>query len=126
MLLTAPTDWLHELASGPIATPWGKMMQAEYPPEEMDKVYHRLEPKYGHTVTYAFLIAAPLLAERLAIAAYKQENPMIAPVAPEVLDCQEACAIVSKEMAPQQLSSQQIGQVIELLQTDETMQPLNK
>ena len=85
MLMTAPVDWLNELAEGPIRTEWGLMMQAENPAEEADEVYKRLKEQYSQKVALAFEIVAPLLAERLAIAEYKLKNPAIEPVAPEVL-----------------------------------------
>ena len=122
MLMTAPVDWLNELAEGPIRTQWGLMMQAENPAEEADEVYKRLKPKYGHKVAFAFGVAAPLLAERLAIAEYKMKNPAIEPVAPEVLTYPEALAIATREVWDMTLTEQQ--QVLDLLKTDETMQVL--
>ena len=38
MMMTAPVDWLNELAEGPIRTQWGLMMQAESPAEEAVEV----------------------------------------------------------------------------------------
>ena len=122
MLMTAPVDWLNELAEGPIRTQWGLMMQTENPAEEADEVYKRLKEQYGQKVAFAFEIAAPLLAERLAIAEYKLKNPAIEPVAPEVLTYPEALAIATREVWDMTLTEQQ--QVLDLLKTDESMEVL--
>ena len=125
MLMTAPASWLNELAKGTIKTEWGKLMQAKDPAQETsEKVYSRLEPKVGHSVALTFEIAAPLLAERLAIAEYKKKNPRIAPVAPEVLSYQEALELASMEVPG--LTTAEKQKVLDLLKTDESMQPLSE
>ena len=123
MLLMAPKDWLRELAKGTIKTQWGDMMKAENPPEETDKVYNRLRQKYNHKTVYVFLIAAPLLAERLAIAEYKAINPRIEPVAPEVLSYQEALSIAIPEVMS--LTEEEEADALHLLKTDETMKVIH-
>lgn len=124
-LMQAPVPWLHELAKEEIRTQWGEMMKTENPAETVSqKVYKRLEPKYGHKVAYAFDLAAPLLAERLAIAEYKKKNPRIEPVAPEVLSYQEALETIMPEVGT--LTMDERRQVLTLLKTDETMQNLKK
>ena len=123
MLMTAPASWLNELAEGPIKTQWGQMMAEENPAEEASQnVYSRLEPKVGHKVAFAFEIAAPLLAERLAIAEYKLKNPAIEPEAPEVLSYQEALETAMMEVWG--LTTEERQQILNLLKTDESMKEL--
>ena len=125
MLMTAPASWLNELAKGTIKTEWGKLMQAEDPAQETSrKVYSRLEPKAGHEVALAFETVAPLLAERLAIAEYRKRNPRIEPVAPEVLSYQEALELATMEVPG--LTTAEKQQILHLLKTDKSMQPLKK
>ena len=125
MLMTAPASWLNELAQGDIKTPWGEMMQAENPAEEAStNVYKRLEPNVGHSAAFAFETVAPLLAERLAIAEYKQVNPSIAPIAPEILNYQEALSLASMEVPD--LTAKDKQNVLHLLKNDSSMQPLKR
>ena len=123
-LMEAPIDWLHELAKGTIRTQWGDMMKAPDPSREAsEKVYNRLKPKYGHSVAFGFKIAAPLLAERLAIAEYKQKNPQIEAVAPEVLSYQEALEIAMRETLP--LTTEEKDAMLQLLKSDESMKVIH-
>lgn len=125
MLMTAPAGWLNELAQGSIKTMWGELMKAENPAQEAsEKVYERLEPKVGHSAAFAFETVAPLLAERLAIAEYKQVNPSIAPVAPEILNYQEALSLASMEVPS--LTAEDKKTLLQLLKNDTSMQPLKK
>lgn len=121
MLMTAPVDWLHELAKGTIKTQWGQMMKAEDPAAETDKIFLRLEKDKNNTTwgIQGFMLTAPLLAERLAIAEYKKKNPMIAPVAPEILTYQEALEIALQEY--QVMNKKDLTNLAHLLQTDESM-----
>ncbi|HJE83192.1 hypothetical protein [Megasphaera stantonii] len=122
-LLTAPTPWLHDLAKGPIKTNWGKLLKADDPAEAMDKEFHRLKKEgYNLWATSAYLDVGLLLAERLAIAEYKLKNPMITPVAPEVLSYQEALELALKEY--QAMSREDLQTLLKLLQTDELMKPI--
>ena len=124
-LMTAPVDWLHELAKGTIKTQWGQMMKADDPAEEVtEKVYHRLRMAYSDKVVFAFETVAPLLAERLAIAEYKLKNPRIEPIAPEVLSFQEALEIAMTEVW--HLTTEDKRKILYLLKNDESMQPLKK
>ena len=110
---------------GTIKTEWGKLMQAEDPAQETSrKVYSRLEPKVGHEVELAFETVAPLLAARLAIAEYRKRNPRIEPVAPEVLSYQEALELATMEVPG--LTTAEKQQILHLLKTDKSMQPLKK
>ena len=125
MLMTAPAGWLNELAQGDIKTMWGELMKAENPAQEAsEKVYGRLEKKHGHSVAFAFETVAPLLAERLAIAEYKQLDPSITPVAPELLNYQEALSLASMEVPS--LTAQDKKTLLQLLKNDTSMQPLKK
>ena len=122
-LMYAPVEWLNDLAKGTIKTAWGDMMKTKDPGAEGSKVYERLEPKYGHNVAFGFGIAAPLLAERLAIAEYKLKNPQIEAVAPEVLSYQEALEIAMRETLP--LTTDEEDAILKLLETDETMKVIH-
>ena len=122
---SAPASWLNELAKGPIRTVWGDMMKTEFPAAGEDEVAARLKKK-GVTDTFViagFLIAAPLLAERLAIAEYKLKNPSLEMVAPEILDYPEALLIASREW---NLTEEQENEVMRLLRTDESMKVIYK
>lgn len=122
-IMTAPVDWLHELAKGSIKTQWGQMMAAENPADEGDKVYARLkEQGVPRMVAAMFQSLAPLLAERLAIAEYALENPQIRAVAPEVNSYQEVLELALKEN--RFLTADELEQILQLLKTDETMQPI--
>jgi hypothetical protein len=125
MLMTAPVDWLHELAKGSIKTQWGEMMKAEDPAEEAsEKVGKRLNMMYSNRIVLAFMIVAPLVAERLAIAECKLKNPQIEAVAPEILSYQEALEIAMKEVW--HLTTEEKQKILTLLKKDPSMQPLKK
>ena len=124
MLIFAPAMWLNEIAqSDLIRTKWGKIMQEEDPAEAADKEMDRLIAQgASNTLALAFATVAPLVAERLAIAAFKKRMPMFQE--PEVLSYQEALRLAMIEYPLLTMEEQQ--KLLDLLQTDETMQLLKK
>ncbi|MFA6849576.1 MAG: hypothetical protein WCS30_04430 [Selenomonadaceae bacterium] len=122
-LMTAPAPWLNEIAQGTIKTPWGEMMQSKNPAEKEDEVYSRLMKQgKSHEVASAFTDVAPILAERLAIAQYAQKNTQIRAVAPELNNYQEALSLITKDRP--YLTTVELDEILNLLKTDETMQPI--
>ena len=127
MLLTAPKNWLQEMVKlSPPKTKFGKMLAAENPPEEMDKECERLKAAGVKDiyVLIAYMTVGPLLAENLMIEEYKEQNPMIQPIAPEVLDYRDALMIAEKDN--QMLTEKQLDELLSLLKTDKLMRPLKE
>ncbi len=127
LLIAAPAKMLNELAKGTIKTWWGDQMKRENPGDGIDDLAERLE-KEGITdvrVRQAFMVGAPLLAERLAIAQFKQKMPDFEIVAPEILSDQEALSIALMDMRPMSLSEAQQEQVLSLLRNDESMKVIH-
>ena len=122
--MTAPTNLLNEIAQGTIKTQWGQYMKMENPEQGEDKVYNRLEKKYGHNVAAAFTDVAPILAERLAIAEYKAKKPnsQLEMIAPELNTYQEALETVSTD---RRLTMDEAQKVLNLLKTDQSMKAVN-
>ena len=122
-LMTAPDRILHGIAKGTIKTKWGQYMAMENPSAGEDKEYNRLEKIHGHNIAAAFTDVAPLVAERLAIAEYKEANPdeEIGMIAPEVNSLQEAAEIA---MIDRQLTTAETQKVLELLKTDPSMEEI--
>ena len=123
LLRAAPPRMLNELAKGTIKTWWGDQMKLPDPSENLGKLETRLEKAGADVWTWsAFEVAAPLLAERLAIAEYTAEvQPDFGIVAPEVLSYREALEIAMKDIAPKTLSEEQQKKVMDLLRNDESM-----
>ena len=122
-LMTAPERILNGIAKGTIKTVWGQYMALQNPVTGEDKEYNRLEKIHGHNVAAAFTDVAPLVAERLAIAEYKEAHPEeeIGMIAPEVNSLQEAAEIASME---RRLTMEETQKVLDLLRTDPTMEEI--
>ena len=121
-LMTAPTQWLHEISRGTIKTMWGQMMKATDPVEKMDKIYEQMvERGHDKIVALAFVEIAPILAERLAIAQYAKKNPQIRTIAPEILSYQEALQIATKD---HWLTKRQQKELLTLLMNHYSMKAL--
>lgn len=119
-LLEVSSSWLNDIAKGNIKTYWGKIMQAENPLIEEDKVMARLRKKHFNIeVIESFRTLAPILAERLAIVEYSHKNPDIKNMVPEISTYQDALEIA---VAKWNLTEKEQCDLLELLITDETMQ----
>lgn len=132
-IMMAPTDWLHEIAQGPIKTQWGQMMGAEDPDVEVDAIYNRLEKKYGEENFWAiaaFVAIAPMLAEHEAIQVFRNKHPehlwQLNNIAPEILTAQEALLWGEADIQPKTLTVAQKELLLDLFQNDPSMQPLTK
>lgn len=132
-IMMAPTDWLHEIAQGPIKTQWGQMMGAEDPDAASDEVYDRLKAKYGKAnewVIQAFVAIAPMLAEHEAIQWFRNKHPehlwQLNNIAPEILTAQEALLWGEADIQPKTLTAAQKELLLDLFQNDPSMQPLTK
>ena len=122
-LLTAPDRILKGIAQGTIKTRWGQIMRMQDPAKGEDEEYNRLAKIHGHNIAAAFTEVAPLAAERLAIAEYKEANPSeeLERLAPEVNSLQEAAEIASRDRL---LTMEETQKVLDLLRTDQTMEEI--
>lgn len=130
-IMMAPTDWLNEIAEGPIRTQWGEMMKLPEPDEAMEEMYARLEKEYRQEnlwVITAFMAIAPMYAEAEAIQWFRNRHPellwQINNIAPEILTPQEALLWAEAEIQPATLTGEQKRLFVDLLQNDPSMQPL--
>ena len=122
MILTAPSRYLAMiLEAGEPKTKFGQLLQAKNPAEAMDKEAERLKDKADVMVIMEYLEVGLLLAERLLFARAVKKHPQLTAMLPEVLDYQTALSIAYKNN--QMLTKEQLKTLLNLLQTDELMQP---
>ena len=123
MVLTLPSSYLKViLEAGEPKTKFGQMLKAKDAVREMDKEAARLKDKADPTVLMEYMEVGMLLAERLLFAKAVRKHPELARLLPEVLNYQEALSIAYSNN--QMLTKEQLTTLLNLLQTDELMQPI--